>query len=164
MEIKFAILITTYQKSVCNYKFCNSCWYLKLIIIKTKSQTQLSPDTKTGSFNLSKEKTEPSVLQLSFGFEKANVRFLATYDAQFNFPVFFFFFLRGTRCRQWVSLRSVGGASAGRFAALNTSWRLGGHRTSLKAPPSNLELTNYRQCIPLREKKKKTGKKFWSWY
>ena len=58
---------------------------------KTKENGDINRVHFWRSFNLSKKKTEPSVLQLSFVFEKTKVRFLATYDAQINFPVFFFF-------------------------------------------------------------------------
>ena len=41
---------------------------------------------------------------------------------------------------------------------LNPTRRLGGHRTSLKAPNTILKLTHYQQCVPCR---KKNGEKIW---
>ena len=46
-----------------------------------------------GACNLSKKKTEPSVLLLSLGFEKPKIRFWATYNGRIYFTFFFFFSL-----------------------------------------------------------------------
>ena len=40
------------------------------------------------------------------------------------------------------------------FILLNATWRLGGHWTSQKVPPTDLELTPNQQGVPRKEKKR----------
>ena len=61
-----------------------------------------------------------------------------------------------------VSSRSVGGASRPwtlLIIFLNATQRFGGHRTSQRAQPTDLQLTHYQQCVPQKEGKK--VKKLW---